>query len=213
MNLVEELGIGYMSDRFEGCMFFDPDNRPNYLNLRGGGQREGSLRSVAVTGTATQPAMTENWLPYDFFKDLSVFSVPPLGWRAAAQGRYLARFSRKNKCYHRGIAHHILNRELSPATNYLVATGNVSNDYYNRVATTVSMIMKPEYTAFGEGIELMRRGKLFSFCVNSAIAVIPESEDRQAIYLNSTKAAIVCENGRIEFTTPFVDSALRDQLT
>lgn len=196
-NIIEELGTQYASERFGGCFLFTDDNRPAYINtgVRWG---NGSVPVVIVEGTVSKPTTLPSMLPNEFFKTLDVFAVPPLGWRMAAEGRYLVYYSRNNQAtVHRAVSPNVLRRFVSPATQFLQDTDNVSIGYYDRLPQTTLMIMKPEYVKFKDGVEAMRSGELFSFCSSPVVAVIPEVDDAQAIYFNSNKAAILDSKGTL----------------
>lgn len=210
MHLIRELGESYFRERFASCMFLDLDGNAAYLN-ENSDWYDNQVPCFTVTGPASKPVIAESRLPYDFFKDLSVFAVPPLGWRAAAQGRYLVHFSRNNRSYHRAIAPHILRRVVSPSTQYLLDTDSISSNYYERAAITVNLVMKPEYHTMQEGLALMRQGKLFSFCSSANVSVIPDTEGRQAIFFNTNRVGTVESNGTINCTVPVIQSLIEAQ--
>ena len=198
-----------MYERFGGCMFFDDKKRPNFITTDADWPK-GAVSSTAVMGPTTKPALETNSLPYDFFTDLSVFTVPPLGWRSTAQGRVLVHFRRNNRSYHRAISAGVLIQTVSPVTKYLYDTGNISSEYYSRNATLVSMVMNPEYTPFKEGIEALRSGKVISFCVSPTIAVIPDAEEKQAIYFNTNKVGEINPDDSIKCYSPVVQLMVED---
>lgn len=196
-NIIEELGAQYASERFGGCFLFTDDNRPAYVNT-GVRWNSGTVPVIAVEGSVNKPTTHPIQLPYEFFKTLDVFAVPPLGWRMAAEGRYLVHFSRNNQAtVHRAVSTNVLRRFISPATQFLQDTDNVSVEWYSRLAQTTLLIMRPEYTKLKDGVEAMRAGELFSFCASPVVAVIPDMDESQAIYFNSNKAAILDSKGTL----------------
>lgn len=209
MNLIKELSVGYFQERFGGCMFFDPDKKASYIDTSRSWHKN-EVGIITVSGTASKPVTEEAVLPYDFFTGLEVFGVPNLGWRSAAQGRYMVYMSRNNRAYHRGVSREVLQRWLSPATQFLIDTDNISEDYYTRVATTTSMVMQPEYVPFTEGVSMLKRGELFSFCTSANLAVIPDVGDDLAIYFNSNRVGSVKSNGQIDCTIPVINQIIKD---
>lgn len=209
MNLVQELGLDYFSDRCKNSMFFDEEGKACFLARQGWGGSRGAPATM-VSGSPEKPETKSIYKPYDFFKDLSVFATPPLGWRMAAEGRYLAYFRRNNRAYHRGVAPHVLTRQVSPASDFLMRTGNLSPDHYENENVVVNMVMMPHYIKLREGIEAMRRGDLFSFCASPTVAVIPDVGEQQAIYFNTNRAGTVRPDGSINTNSPAIADILRE---
>lgn len=207
MNLVKELGMEYFQDRCRNSMFFDENKRSCYIGDEWGGA---GIPIYVVSGTTEKPVTTQERKGADFFTDLSVFSTPPLGWRMAAEGRYLAYFRRNNRSYHRGVAHHVLTRTVSPASQYLMETDNLSHNFYEDRAPTAHMVMQPSYISFRQGIEAMRQGELFSFAASPIIAVLPDVNGKQAVYFNTTHAATVSPEGEIECGSPAIMSLIKE---
>lgn len=211
MNLVQELGVDYMRDRFGGCMFYNADKTPCYIEA-GDTWANGKIRVKVVSGTPENAVGKSLQVPYDFFSDLSVFSVPPLGWRTAEDGCYLAHFRRNNKSYQRAVAPKVLLRTLSPATQFLVDTDNVSEHKYANPEALTALIMLPKYLPFREGLEAMRKGDLFSFCVNPNVAVIPNVGKTQALYFNMTKVGVVNTAGEVVIPDTNISALVKDIL-
>ena len=211
MNLVKELTPGYFFERFRGCMFKDAEGRPNYIDTQQPVERDAVICNL-VGGTPTKPTLEKTRFPWDFFADLSVFSVPALGWRQAGQGRYLVHFRRNNRTYHRAVAANILQRWVSPATKFLLSSGNLNIDYYDRMPIVVHLVMLPEYTPLKDGIAAMRKGEIFSFCTSPNLAVIPDVDEQQAIYFNTSRVGTVLKDGTVTCTVPFIDAIIREAL-
>jgi hypothetical protein len=214
-NLVKELGEGYVLERFAQTMFFNDKEQPSYIDPNRRATERG-LATVALTGTAEKPVIENTYTPFDFFKDLSVFKLPDLGWRMAAEGRFLGYYRRNNRMdqtgYKRGLTPRNLERFVSPATEFLQDTGNLSEDHYTKPEVEVLLIMKPTYLRFKEGLQLMRAGKLFSFCTSPMIGIIPDVNDSQAIYFNTRQVAKVDNKGNIVCSNKVVERYLRDTL-
>lgn len=210
-NLLQELGVQYMVDRFQDCMFLDPAGNPAYIDsLRR--WEPGYVAVNVVTGTPENPVVSEGQMEAGFFKDLNVFTVPPLGWRSSSEGRYLVNFWRNNRSYNRAVSALNVQRRFSPSTRYLVSTRNLNREVYDSQASTTLLIMKPEYTPFREGVEKMKRGEILSFAINPTLAVIPETDNRQSILFKDTRVAIVQPSGDLTFTFPSMQALVEDQL-
>lgn len=212
-NLIDEVGTQYFAERFGGCMFFDAAKRPSFID---NSERwpNGKIKVGIIVGPATKPTIETGYLPYSFFKNMSVFATPPLGWRSAAQGRYMVHMRRRNtnNGYHRGIAPKLILPTFSPATEYLFQTGNISEEYYMRPSTVTALVMNPEYVSLKEGLPLMREGELFSFAVNPNIAVIPDVDEKLGIYFNTKKVATIDGKLRLKCESNMVGTILREHL-
>lgn len=211
MNLVEELGANYFLDRFNRSMFLDPEGRPAYIN-HGIPAGRGTIPICSIEGPVTKPTVVEGTLPYDFFTGLSVFSVPPMGFRSANNGRYLAHFSRNNRSYRRGVSTDNLHRWLAPSSLYLMQEGALSYDYYDRPTSTILMIMQPEFIPLKEGIAKMKAGELFSFAASSNLAVIPAVDDSFALYFNTNRVGTIGADGSLSCTVPMISNMIKEQL-
>jgi hypothetical protein len=163
-----------------------------------------------LTGDPESVVVENTSIVDSFFTDLSVFQVPPLGWRMAADGTYMACFRRNNKSYQRAVSPGVLHRLVSPATAFLIDTDNVDDAYYQRHETTAALIMKPKFVAFREGLEKMRKGELFSFCVNFNLAVIPARGAQQTLLFNTTKVGLVKKDGEVVCDIPQVRALIKD---
>lgn len=210
-NLVQELGVAYIKERFQECMFLTPEGSPAFINS----SRPWPRGQVAITvagGSPSAPTSTDAELPHGFFSSLSVFAAPPLGWRVSDDGKYLVNFWRNNRSYHRAIAPANLHRRFAPSTRWLLNTNNLSREVYDSSASTALLVMQPRYTQFREGLEKMRRGEVLSFAVNPNIAVIPEVDNQQAVLFNNNRVAIVRPDGELSFTFPPMETLVQDQL-
>ena len=162
------------------------------------------------TGTPGKASVEARTISPAFFKDMSVFFAPSLGWRHAANGRYLAYFSRNNRSYARGVTLSNLNVSLSATTLYLVNNQNISQSYYERSSVRTLLIMQPEFTPLTQGIKDMRDGKIVSFAASHNIAVIPDSEDEFRIMFNLNPVGRVLSNGNIECRVPIVEKVIKE---
>lgn len=207
MNLVEELGRRYFAERFDGSFFKGPDGSTCIV----AGLGNDGILANKVAGTVSKPALDSTEIPNDFFVDMSVFATPELGWRSAAQGKYLAFFSRNNRSYHRGTSHGNLHRDISPLSYWAAETGALNLPTYNKEATTAKLVMEPEYLSLTEGLAKLAEGELLSFCISANMAVFPEEEEMLALMFNNRKVGTVNLNGEITCNIPFIRSTLEEQ--
>lgn len=210
-NIIAELGASFISERFHGCMFFDEEGEVQYIDNTGRWPT-GRVGTIRVRGTPDKYTAERHSMPNEFFKDLSVFSVPPLGWRSAGDGAYMAYFRRNNKSYHRAIAKNNLHTRLSPASDWLRMSGNLDTQKYTEQAAQALLVMKPEYIPFRQGLERMREGELFSFATGPTIAVMPAPNDCQTILFNQHEVATVLPDGELRFINNDVQDYVREQL-
>lgn len=210
MSLIEELGLDYFNERFNGSMFFDENKNVCIVSTEK--FIRNNIYAKMVEGTVDKPIVKEHSVPFEFFTDLTVFKTPLLGWSMAAEGKYLAHLSRNNRSYHRGTSSKTLLRRIAPSTKFLIDTGSVQPDAFTDMYTTARSVMAPEYVPFRQGLEAMRRGDLFSFAVSPTIAVIPEVDDHQAIYLNTNRAAVVTPDGEVVYDDDVVIPYIKDYL-
>jgi hypothetical protein len=207
MNLIQELGLGYFGERFNRCMFFGPDGKACYIL---DANRSEGIKCAVVEGPSTKPVVTETYIPPDFFKDLSVFGVPALGWRSTAQGRYTVYMSRNNRSYHRGVSSGILNKFVAPSSELLIRDDGVSPEYYSRESTVVSMVMNPEFITMRDGIAAMADGSLYSFAISANLAVLPMSDESYGLYFNTNRVGSVSPGGNISCSIPVVRRLLEE---
>lgn len=207
MNIINELGVDYARDRFSGCMFVTPDKQIATV----AGDRSWPDSGVAVnyvTGDINHLSTVTGIVPRDFFKDLSVFKTPPLGWRMNADGRYLAIFSRNNRSYHRAVAMRNLDRLYSPVTQFLFNEGYISVYDYETEAMTTKMVMDPQYIPLREAIGKIKSGEIMAAACTPNIALIPEVDGKLSILFNHNKVGEVRTNGSVHCTIPSISSML-----
>jgi hypothetical protein len=213
MNLLKELGRAYMQQRFYGSMFFDADKNVCYISEDNSQwTMPDAVPIIKLSGTVEKPKTERIQMPGDFFTDLSVFATPTLGWRMAAQGRYLAHYSKVTRSNHRGLAPNNITTYIAPSTQFLNTHGSISTEYYSRTSNVVQIIMRPEFVTLKDGIEAMNKGDLFSFCISPTLAIMPEVNNTKAIFFKTHKVGIVEEDGSINCKIPIVCKTLENTL-
>lgn len=211
MSLVQEVGERYMAERFAGCMFLNADNKVCLINTDKRSNHWGpeSVRVTAVSGPVSKLTVEDVQVPTSFFKDLSVFKVPPLGWRTTNGGRYMAYFSRNNESYMRAVSVSNLIKVISQPTRYLINTGVISGEHYGRETATALLVLQPEYVKFRDGIQQMREGSILSFAVNQNVAVVPAADDKQYVYFNLKRVAVVEPDDSITCQDPVIKDLIK----
>lgn len=213
MNLLKELGGDYFYNRFQGTMLLTPEEVAGFVDFNGGrATLEEHVPLCLVEGPATKPVTKRGQLPYDFFKSLSVFSVPSMGWRCTAQGRFMSFITRNNRSYVRGVAISNIEKWHSPMTRFLFNEDALSEDYYNRDSTLVSLILKPEYTPIKEGIQAIREGEVLAFCSSNNLAFMPATAGKLAIFFNKNQVGEVAKDGTINCTISIIHQLIQEQL-
>lgn len=214
-NLISELGRPYFNERFGNSFFKGPNGHPCYV-MRS--ERTAVIetpeivRAVEVKGSLSKPTVDEIEIPADFFSSMEVFAVPELGWRMAAKGKYLARFERNNRSYHRGVAFSNLIRSHHDMTLWAADEGIISLEHYTRHANTVKLVMEPEYMPLSEGIKEMAQGKLLSFAVSANLAVVPDLDDKFALLFGYNKVGTITPEGEIDCEIPLIGQSYEEEV-
>jgi hypothetical protein len=188
MSIIKETSGDYFARKFGAAMFFGPEGVPCILpsnEVSGLGAstftQDGKVRAFALEGTAEKPSKKELFIEKEFFDSMERFSVPDLGWRAAAEGRVMVHFARATRTYKKGVCLDSVEVRFAGHTMELMDTGNVSHEYYNRPTTKALMILTPVYTPLAEGLEGMNSGKIIGFALSANLAVLPGDGDNYQI--------------------------------
>lgn len=195
-------------------MFYDADGNVCHL-LSDNSWNDSEAMVAMVTGENGKLKVDRKMIPYSFFKDQEVFKTPPLGWRSAFDGRFMAYYRRNNyRTFRRGTAAQLLNVWNAPHTAYLMQTRNLqeADGTVGQVFFTTHLIMKPTYIPFKEGIDKMRKGEIMGFCVSPNLAFIPDVKGKQAVYFNTSKVGVVNENNTISCEVPIIRDILKEQV-
>lgn len=202
MNMVQQLGTDYFSQRFGGSFFLGPEGHPCKIENRRW-RDDTSVPTITYTGTPEKPGVTEGYTPADYFPDMSILRTPRLGWRTAGRGKYLAHLSRNNTSYQRGVCPANLKRELAPHTSYLINYGEFAAGTFMSDSATALLIFNQKYLPLAEGIELLNAGKILAFAVSPAFAIVPQDEDTYAMLAHNRKVGTVSKSGGINLLIPF----------
>lgn len=202
MNMVQQLGTSYFSQRFGGSFFLGPDNNPCKIDTRRW-QDEQTVPVTTFKGTPEKATSEQGYVDAEYFPDMSILRVPRLGWRSAARGKYLAHLSRVNTSYQRGVCDANLQRQNAPHTTYLINYGEISTGTFQNEAATALLLYKQKYLPLAEGVALMNEGKILSFVVSPAFAIVPQDDDTYAMLAHDRKVGTVTKSGDISLLIPF----------
>jgi hypothetical protein len=203
-NLIESLGTDYFNQRFEGSMFRDPEGRPSFMEMAS----HNGVSVKSLTGVVGKLSTVSHLLPHAFFSGLEVFAVPDLGWRSVQGGRFLARLSRNNQSYARGVTFSNLRTYQHPMTTAMMEEGLLSSGYYAQRGVITKMVFDQEYLSLSEGLSLMREGDVLSFCISPNMAVVAEGDDVAGLLLGDNKVGTVSYDGTINCSVPFLKEAI-----
>lgn len=215
MNLIQELGTNFVRERFNESLFVDENGNPCYITTKVRWEPR-SVAAFRLSGSPEDVKKEQTNIPDNYFKDLSVFGTPALGWRMNGDGTYLVHFSKNNRMnntgYHRGLNPRNIDRFVSPATRYLVETDNLKEDKYEQLATQAMLIMRPVYKSLRHGLEEMRKGNLYSFAASPVLAIIPAENEGQSIFFNTRLAAKISKEGELECPNPILSNYIKEHL-
>lgn len=204
MTLIAQLGMDQFLNKYN-TSFFMHEGLPCIVT---GSNRDGKVKADKIDGTINKPVTTAVVIEPEFFTDMSVFATPALGWRAAANGRYLVYLQRNNGSFHRGTCIDNMHVNMHEMTTWFAQNGGLNLDYYGRHSTICKMVMQPQYVSLTEGLALIQRGKVVSFAVNELLAVVPAEDGLYDVLFREKKVGSVDDNGSITCTIPFVVEAL-----
>lgn len=202
MCLIDRLGMDQFLNKYQGS-FFKGEDGATYI-VHGNGDSGDTVKCKKVGGTVNKPTVEEVDVPKSFFADMGTFATPPLGWRVAAQGRYLVYLSRNNQSYHRGTAVGNISRSVHEMTNWFAREQGMSLDYYGRDAVLAKLVMEPVYLPLAEGLALIKKGKIVAFAVNELIAVAPLDSTTYQILFKEKQIGTVNEDGVVSCDIPYV---------
>lgn len=208
MNMLQELGEDYFIQRFGGSFLRSPEGKPAYIDTSRRCTRE-MVPVCEVEGSTEKPTLNPILVPADFFADMSVLATPKLGWRAAANGKYMAYYSRNNRSYHRGVAPSNISRWIAPHTGALSEQETISLSYYARDSTLCKLVFDDKTMPLAEGLELLNNGKILGFCLQSELAVMVTGEDDiYELFSGNTCIGTVRSDGTIDMNINFDPSEI-----
>lgn len=208
-NLVTQYGSDWFYSKFSGS-FFRHEGAPFKVIPNSGSRRTAWIPCLKLEkneeGTVRGTEINVNVAA---FTDVSVFSVPNLGWRSALKGKYLAYYYRNNNSYHRGLSSRNMAVNESAMTRWLSRHSDYNRDAVddNFLAYTA---MCPEFLPLTEGVAKMARGEILSFAVSPTVAVLPNDEDSFAVMFKEKVAGHVSPDGNMSLVIPELNSYMEN---
>lgn len=201
-NLIAQLGHGYARERLAGCMFMTEDDRAAFIDTRNAAWTERTAPVSVIGGPSSKTTIETRHVPHEYFKDFSTFATPALGWRMAANGRWMGYMRRNNASYNRALAAKGITTWLAPTTQFLINSDNLSLEYYQRPTTIAHLVMLPEYMSMADGLAGMASEKMLGFALSSNMAVIADTDEQHAFYFNTAKVGTVALDGTVTCKVP-----------
>jgi hypothetical protein len=196
-NLIEEYGAQWFSSKFGGS-YFMYNGMPHIVQNTAEGRKTVECTSLRKQDGIVVPTTAR--LPNEVFTDISLFSVPQLGWRSTDSGRYLAYYARNNTSYHRGLSSRNIIIAESPLTKWLRMYANYSNTPQEIDKAYISLL--PEFLPVTEGVRRMREGEIVSFAASPTIAVVPDIDGKLSVMFKTKKAGTIMPDGSMTFLIP-----------
>lgn len=210
MNLVQDFGIGYFLQQFSGA-YFMKDEHVLRIHRNAGdwysGNR-GAIRCEKATGTAARMKVIAEDVPEDFFASFSTFSYPDLGWRTAANGMLIMRCEFAVGSYRRGLQPDNVHKVFHPFSVECANLGLLDPSPYTNGMRLGTLLMRPVYYSFAEGMSLIAKKKLLAFAVNADILVAPGAGDTYDIIAGEHVIGAVNADGVLTSTIPNIDKLL-----
>lgn len=208
-NLVTQYGSDWFYNKFSGS-FFRHEGLPFKVLPNTGTRRTAWIPCLRLEKNEEGRVLgTQTNVNVAAFTDVSVFSVPNLGWRSALKGKYLAYFSRNNNSYHRGLSSRNMTVRESVMTLWLAR-----NSDYDRSAVDDNFLaytaMCPEFLPLTEGVAKMARGEILSFAVSPTIAVLPNDADSFAVMFKEKVAGYVTPDGNMSLVIPELNAYMEN---
>jgi len=210
MNIVDDVGMNYFLDRFNGCIFLGENGNPHILeHIRG--QRiaqDANIRCLEVIGEGFKASVQRTEVSREFFSSLSFLKLPPIGYRMSEDGRYLCYFQRKNTSYTRGITTGNCVRSYADHTKYMFDMGKLNRIKAEEKQVLASILAKPRFHTLTEGVEHLNNGDLLCFVNSPDIAVVPENEELYNVMFKQVHVGNINPDGELSMLPSFSDVEL-----
>ncbi|UFK09561.1 hypothetical protein [Xanthomonas phage DES1] len=212
-NLIQMFGgNSRFYSKFNRSMFRDPDTGDicsvDSSNHGYDGQPGNSIACRKLKRLASG-RVASSWdrtaYPYNFFKDMSTFATPELGYRTGAAGKVLLYITRNPGTYHRGTSTAILSVESSDLTAWLASENVVDLASEQSDTKLTDMVMNPEFLTMSQGLEAIRAGRIASFAINANVAVTPAEEESQDIWYKTRRVGKINSDGNIECSLKYIN--------
>lgn len=205
-NLVEQYGSSWFMNKFNGC-FFLHNGEPHIVQNNATRWRT-NVPCVKVEKGEEVYAGYETVVPTDAFTDISVFSVPNLGWRSSDKGRCLYYLTRNNSSYHRGLSQRNVTAYPSTLTTWLQGYTGYNAFLTKEMLAYTSLV--PDFLSIPEGVAKIRAEEILSFAVSPTIAVLPIGEDKMAVMFKQKRAGTIMPDDSMSLIIPELNSYMEN---
>lgn len=204
MNLVQEHGYGYFNDRFRDSVFRHPDG---WVGIVKQANNANDVTITKVEGVVGRLSPTEVVIEAAFFTSLAVFDVPEVGYRTAAEGRYVAYVDHRSGS-NRGVSARNTTWSMSPMTEQMGFDRAVSISYFGRADVKAALICTPIYTQLHKGAAAMLAGEIAGFALSSATAVTATDNPEMGLIYLRGRAAGTLNLSTLEISTTISNLSL-----
>lgn len=205
-NLVEQYGSSWFMNKFNGC-FFLHNEEPHIVQNNGTRWRTNVPCIKAEKGDEGYVGC-ETVVPADAFADVSVFSVPNLGWRSADKGRGLYYLARNNSSYYRGLSQRNVTATPSALTTWLQGYAGYNVAPNKEMLAHISLV--PEFLSIPDGVAKIRAEEILSFAASPTIAVFPIGEDKMAVMFKQKRAGTIMPDDSMTLIIPELNSYMEN---
>jgi len=205
-NILTEYGSEEFSERVIGAVV-EYEGKPHLLTRLLSKQ---VVQAIKIEGTPEKLKQEDVMLSTDIFTGMAMLKHPPLGYRSAAAGQYLAFFSKVPTPMRKGLhMDRYLNVKVNELSKYLQSYTDISFQHYNVPEVKASLIWTDCFLPLHEGIKRMRGGELLSFVVDNNFAVVPDwkQTDNLVILYRDRAVGHIKPNGDIKFASKWVVGA------
>lgn len=215
-DLVTKYGREWFNNKFPGSYFMYKGIPARVGRAeRSPTSRDGSVVHITMCPRVNNEVkVVKSHIPTDYFQNSDMFSVPELGYRHTANGKWLAFLQRNNSSYVRGLSTRNLNVFESEFTKFLKRNG-VREPTPNEDVIT-SLVMEPTFVPLHRGIKMMLEGKLLAFAASPTVAVVPaKAHEGLQILMCDKEIGSVDVDGAMNITLPtarnYVEETLCDR--
>ena len=206
-NLIEQYGRDWFISKFNGS-FFLHEGEPHIVAAGLNNNWRTNVPCKKLTKQEERVVVQQVYVPHTMFTDVSVFSIPNLGWRSLDKGRYLSYYKRNNNSYHRGLSMRNLTQEDSQLTRWLAVRSGWEMPNADTMVPYAAMC--PEFIPLTEGIEKIRNQEIVSFAASPTIAVFPIGNDQLAVMFKQKQAGVINPDNSMTLHIPELNSYMEN---
>ena len=199
-NLIQQIGADYFRRRFQLAFFRDDGGHPAVLQSMHDGR---SVETQRVIGDVDRVTTENRMLPATFFDSLERFTVPPLGWRCAYQGKLMVHLQRNNSSYDwRGTGFNNIITHFAPLTSALQDDGLVNTDL--TPAQMCALTFNDAFMSLQQGVDEIRAGRRLGFAISPTVAVSVKNEDTLEVYFRQFAVGTIDGSNRMKISVPYL---------